>query len=43
MVYKNDVSTPARAQFLRAEDGYKVYRVGSGVYTFASAGPPVIG
>jgi threonine dehydrogenase-like Zn-dependent dehydrogenase len=28
---------------IRSEDGYDVYRVGSGVFTFASAGPPVIG
>jgi alpha-L-rhamnosidase len=42
-VFKNEVSTPKRAEFLRNEDGYSVYRVGSGVYTFASAGPPVGG
>ncbi|MGH3926400.1 MAG: alpha-L-rhamnosidase C-terminal domain-containing protein, partial [Pseudonocardiaceae bacterium] len=42
-VYKNEVSTPRRAEFLRIEDGYTVYRVGSGVYTFASAGPPLGG
>ena len=34
---------PERAEFLRTEDGYAVYRVGSGVYTFASAGPAVSG
>ena len=39
--YKNEVSTPRRAEFLRTDDGYAVYRVGSGVYTFASAGPPI--
>lgn len=39
-VYKNAVSTPSRAKFLRSEDGYDVYQVGSGIYTFANAGPP---
>ena len=39
-VYKNDVSVPLRATFLRNEEGYVVYQVGSGVYTFANAGPP---
>jgi len=37
-VYKNNVSVPKRADFLRSEDGYDVYSVGSGVYTFANAG-----
>jgi alpha-L-rhamnosidase len=41
--YENEVSTPERATFLRTEDGYAVYQVGSGVYTFASAGPPLSG
>jgi alpha-L-rhamnosidase len=40
-VYKNRVSTPKRAKFVRTDEGYDVYRVGSGVYTFASAGPVV--
>ena len=39
--FENEVSTPRRAKFLRAEDGYAVYQVGSGVYSFASAGPPL--
>jgi hypothetical protein len=38
-VYKNRVSTPRRAKLVRTDQGYDVYRVGSGVYTFASAGP----
>lgn len=38
-LYKNTVSTPKRAEFLRNEDGYEVYRVGPGVYPFANAGP----
>jgi alpha-L-rhamnosidase len=37
-LYKNNVSVPKRAEFLRSEDGYDVYHVGSGVYTFANAG-----
>jgi len=32
-------SPPRRAKFLRNEDGYAVYQVGSGIYAFASAGP----
>jgi alpha-L-rhamnosidase len=39
-LYKNDVSVPARAKFLRTEDGYVVYQVGGGVFSFANAGPP---
>jgi alpha-L-rhamnosidase len=39
--YKNEVSKPKRAEFLRTADGYDVYQVGSGIYTFASAGPPL--
>ena len=39
--YRNEVSIPRRAEFLRTEDGYAVYQVGSGVYSFASAGPPL--
>jgi alpha-L-rhamnosidase len=38
-LYKNSVSTPARAELLRSEGGYDVYRVASGIYTFANAGP----
>jgi alpha-L-rhamnosidase len=41
MVFANEVATPERAEFLRTEDGYAVYQVGSGVYNFASAGPPL--
>jgi alpha-L-rhamnosidase len=40
-LYKNNVSVPKRADFLRSEDGYDIYRVGSGVFTFANAGPGV--
>ena len=39
-LYKNDVTVPLRAKFLRNEDGYVVYQVGAGVFTFANAGPP---
>jgi alpha-L-rhamnosidase len=38
-VFAREAPAPRRARFLRAEDGYAVYQVGSGVYTFASAGP----
>ena len=41
--YSNEETVPKRAKLLRTEDGYAVYQVGSGVYTFASAGPPVTG
>ena len=35
-VFATNVITPQRALFLRTEDGYDVYRAGSGVFTFAS-------
>ena len=35
-VFATNVVTPQRALFLRNEDGYDIYRVASGVYTFAS-------
>lgn len=38
-VFAREAPAPRRARFLRAEDGYAVYQVGSGVYNFASAGP----
>lgn len=37
-VTESELQPPPRARFLRSEDSYAVYRVGSGVYTFASAG-----
>jgi hypothetical protein len=37
-VTESELQPPPHARFLRSEDGYSVYRVGSGVYTFASAG-----
>lgn len=39
-VYKNSVSVPRRATFLRVDGSYDVYAVGSGSYSFASAGAP---
>jgi alpha-L-rhamnosidase len=36
-LYPHELSRPKRAEFLRAEDGYDVFRVGSGVYEFGSA------
>src|SRR5262249_37238091 len=35
--YEHELARPKRAEFLRTEDGYDVYRVGSGVFEFASA------
>jgi alpha-L-rhamnosidase len=42
-VYENEVPPPERATFLGIEGSYAVYQVGSGIYTFASAGPPLAG
>lgn len=39
--FQTNVAVPTRAQFLRNEVGYTVYRVGSGTYLFANAGVPV--
>jgi hypothetical protein len=38
-VHEDEEPPPRRARFLRTEDGHAVYRVASGVYTFASVDP----